>query len=45
MPKIIDYGMLIMFDFDKVSTDGKKLCGYYIMPQYQVNLEDYMKDL
>ena len=45
MPKLIDFGILIMYDFDKVTKDSKRLCGYYIMPKYQVNLEEYMKDL
>lgn len=31
-----------MYDFDK-AEEKAKLCGYYIMPKYQVNLQEYLK--
>lgn len=45
VPKLLDFGMLIMYDFEKATKDGKRLCGYYIMPKYQVHLDEYLKDL
>ena len=46
MPKVIAEGNLIMYNFDKVSPEGcydsVKLCKYYIMPLYEMNLKQYM---
>ena len=43
VPKLVDYGLVIMHNFAFVNKEITKLCGYYIIPKYQVNLNQYMK--
>ena len=41
---LIDYGMLVLdnFSIDKTNKSTNKVAGYYIMPKYDMNLEDYL---
>ena len=44
IPQIVDYGMLLLQNFN--AGDDKedvKMCGYYIIPQYQHNLNQYLE--
>lgn len=38
---MIDYGMIIFTNFNTVSDLEEKVAGYFIMPKYKINLEDY----
>lgn len=40
---MIDYGMLVMNNFDNVEGQPiSKVTGYFIMPKYSVSLEEYL---
>jgi serine/threonine protein kinase len=38
---MIDYGMIIFTNFNTVLDLEEKVAGYFIMPKYKINLEDY----
>ena len=46
VPKVLAEGNLIMYNFDKVFPEGQydsvKLCKYFLMPIYEMNLRLYM---
>ena len=44
IPQIIDYGMLLLQNFNAgANEEDVKMCGYYIIPQYQHNLNQYLE--
>ena len=46
VPKVLAEGNLILYNFDQVLPKGQydsvKLCKYYLMPMYEMNLKHYM---
>jgi len=44
VPKLVDYGTLVMTNFRRGDKEPKCF-SYYIMPKYEVTLEDYLKGL
>ena len=43
--QIVDYGILVMTNFDKESEEGNgKLVGYYMMPEYRQDLYQFLLD-
>ena len=49
MPKLIDVGEIILYNFDKTYAEEQKyksvrFCSYYVMPKYEMELSEYISN-